>query len=54
MSGVTVPTMITSTSLGSMPRAARHFFAASTQISLTPLPWASTWRSLMPVRSTIH
>ena len=38
MSGVTVPTMITSTSLGSMPRAARHFFAASTQMSLTPLP----------------
>ena len=54
MSGVTVPTMMTSTSLASMPRAARHFFAASVHISLTPSPLASTCRSRMPVRSMIH
>ena len=54
MSGVTVPTMMTSISLGSMPRVARHFLAASTQISLTPSPLASTWRSRMPVRDMIH
>ena len=46
MSGVTVPTMIISTSLASIPRAARHFFAASVHISLTPSPLASTCRSL--------
>src|SRR5580658_81122 len=44
MSGVTVPTMMTSTSFGEMPRAARHFLAASAHISLTPLPAASLWR----------
>src|SRR5581483_9214161 len=54
MSGVTVPTMIISTSLAAMPRMARHFFAASAQMSLTPSPLANTCRSRMPVRSTIH
>ncbi len=54
MSGVTVATMIRSTSLAPMPRRSRHSRAARTARSLLPVPGATTWRWRMPVRVRIH
>src|SRR5215469_16885530 len=54
MSGVTVATMITSTSLAAMPRFFRQHFAASTARSLVATPLSTRCRSRIPVRSTIH
>jgi len=54
MSGVTVATTITSTSLASMPRAARHRRAASAPRSLVATPLSTMCRSRIPVRSVIH
>jgi NAD(P)H-dependent flavin oxidoreductase YrpB (nitropropane dioxygenase family) len=50
MSGVTVATMIASTSEGSTPRAARQRLAASTAKSLVAIPGSTMWRSRMPTR----
>src|SRR5277367_2029670 len=54
ISGVTVATMITSISLPSIPRFARHTFAASTARSLVATPSSTICRSRIPVRSVIH
>ncbi len=54
ISGVTVATIITSSSLASIPRLARHFFAASTERSLVATPASTMCRSRIPVRSVIH
>ena len=54
MSGVTVATMMASTSEASMPRLARQILAASTARSLVATPLSTMWRSRMPVRSVIH
>src|ERR1700722_211698 len=54
MSGVTVPTMINSISVGASPRCARAFFAASTAKSLVATPLSTIWRSRIPTRLMIH
>jgi len=54
MSGVTVATMMTSSSEASMPRRERQILAASKAKSLVATPLSTMWRSRMPVRSVIH
>ena len=54
MSGVTVATIITSSSVAATPRFSRHFFAASTARSLAATPLSTRCRSRIPVRSRIH
>src|ERR1700722_19699156 len=54
MSGVTVATMITSTSAAVIPRFSRHTRAASTARSLVATPLSTMCRVWIPVRSVIH
>src|ERR1035438_9905394 len=54
MSGVMVAMMINSRSVGFRPASARALLAASVAISEVVCPGAATWRSLIPVRVTIH
>ena len=54
MSGVTVPTMIMSTSSGRMPAIFSAFFEAAAAMSLVASPGAAMRRAPMPVRSRIH
>ena len=54
MSGVTVPTMMRSTSCRSKGCDACNFLTASTARSLAATPFPAIWRSRIPVRSSIH
>jgi hypothetical protein len=54
MSGVMVPTTMRSTSSARTPAILRALWAALRARSLDASFSAATWRSLMPVRSTIH
>src|SRR5579872_488835 len=54
MSGVTVPTMMVSMSVGASPRCARAFRAASVARSLVATPLSTICRSRIPTRVMIH
>ena len=54
MSGVTVATMMRSTSAGLTLARSRHSRAARVARALVPVPGSTTWRCRIPVRVRIH
>ena len=54
MSGVTVPTIIASTSARSTPKRSTMSLVAATAKSLAATPGSARCRSRIPVRSMIH